>query len=62
MTTQIVGIEGQIPWGSSTPDRRPRKLNDTAKINLLGWKPLIVLRDGIESTYRWYLGNEQGQS
>jgi GDP-L-fucose synthase len=26
-----------------------------SKLNSLGWKPSISLRDGVESTYRWYL-------
>jgi GDP-L-fucose synthase len=55
MIAQIVGFEGQIHWDSSKPDGTPRKLLDTKKINSLGWEPSISLRDGIESTYRWYL-------
>jgi len=55
MIAQIVGFEGQIQWDSSKPDGTPRKLLDTTKINSLGWEPSISLRDGIESTYRWYM-------
>jgi GDP-L-fucose synthase len=55
MIAQIVGFEGQIHWDSSKPDGTPRKLLDTTKINSLGWEPSISLRDGIESTYRWYV-------
>ena len=60
MIAQIVGFEGQIHWDSSKPDGTPRKLLDTTKINSLGWEPSISLRDGIESTYRWYLSQDQG--
>ncbi len=60
MIAQIVGFEGQIQWDSSKPDGTPRKLLDTRKINSLGWEPSISLRDGIESTYRWYLSQDQG--
>jgi GDP-L-fucose synthase len=60
MIAQIVGFEGQIQWDSSKPDGTPRKLLDTTKINTLGWEPSISLRDGIESTYRWYLSQDQG--
>ena len=55
MIAQIVGFEGQIQWDSSKLDGTPRKLLDTTKINSLGWEPSISLRDGIESTYRWYI-------
>ncbi len=54
----IVGFEGEIDWDSTKPDGTPRKLMDVGKINGLGWKAKIELRDGIESTYRWFLDHE----
>jgi GDP-L-fucose synthase len=62
MIAQIVGFEGQIQWDSSKPDGTPRKLLDTTKINSLGWEPSISLRDGIKSTYRWYLSQDQDET
>ena len=62
LIAQVVGFDGEIQWDSSKPDGTPRKLLDTGMINSLGWEPSISLRDGIESTYRWYLASEQGQS
>jgi GDP-L-fucose synthase len=59
MIAEIVGFEGQIQWDRSKPDGTPRKLLDTSKINSIGWKPSIVLRNGIESTYSWYQENLQ---
>ena len=54
LIAEIIGFQGQIQWDSSKPDGTPRKLLDTSKINTLGWEPQISLRDGIESTYKWY--------
>jgi GDP-L-fucose synthase len=54
----VVGFEGTIEWDSSKPDGMPRKLLDTSRINELGWKPQISLRDGVASTYEWYLANK----
>jgi GDP-L-fucose synthase len=54
----VVGFEGTIEWDSSKPDGMPRKLLDTSRINELGWKPQISLRDGVASTYAWYLANK----
>ncbi|MDO8733391.1 MAG: GDP-L-fucose synthase [Actinomycetota bacterium] len=51
----VVGFKGTIEWDSSKPDGMPRKLLDTSRINELGWKPQISLREGLESTYAWYL-------
>ena len=53
----VVGFSGTIEWDSSKPDGMPRKLLDTRRINELGWKPQISLREGLESTYAWYLNN-----
>jgi GDP-L-fucose synthase len=54
----VVGFDGTIEWDSSKPDGMPRKLLDTSRINELGWKPQISLRDGVASTYEWYLANK----
>ena len=45
-----VGYEGQLTFDTTKPDGTPRKLMDTNKINKLGWKPLITLREGINTT------------
>jgi GDP-L-fucose synthase len=58
LIAEVVGYEGSVEWDSSKPDGTPRKLLDTSKIQSLGWKPEIKLRDGITSTYQWYLDNK----
>jgi GDP-L-fucose synthase len=50
----VVGYAGDIQWDSSKPDGTPRKLLDVTRVNALGWKPQITLKDGIRSTYEWY--------
>lgn len=47
----VTGFEGRLAWDTSKPDGTPRKLLDVSRINGLGWKPAIALRDGIASTY-----------
>ena len=53
----VIGFEGTIEWDSAKPDGMPRKLLDTSRINALGWQPRIGLREGVASTYAWYLEN-----
>jgi len=53
----VVGFHGDIEWDTTKPDGMPRKLLDTSRINALGWEPSIGLRDGLTSTYNWYLEN-----
>lgn len=53
----VVGFKGEIKWDTSKPDGMPRKLLDTRQINALGWYPTITLRDGLTSTYDWFVRN-----
>lgn len=54
LVKSIVGYEGNIIYDHSKPDGTPRKLLDISKLTALGWQPQITLRQGIESTYRWF--------
>jgi GDP-L-fucose synthase len=51
---RIVGHQGGIVWDASKPDGTPRKLQDTSRINGLGWRPRISLEQGIADTYRHF--------
>lgn len=53
----MVGFDGKLAWDPSKPDGTPRKLLDITKLRNLGWQPTISLRDGIASTYDWFLKN-----
>ena len=49
-----IGHEGEIVWDSTKPDGTPRKLMDNSKLEVYGWSSSIELKDGIESTYKWF--------
>jgi GDP-L-fucose synthase len=55
---EITGHEGTIEWDSKKPDGTPRKLMDVSKMKAEGWSPLISLDEGIQSTYEWFLENQ----
>jgi GDP-L-fucose synthase len=55
LVRDVVGFNGEIVFDRSKPDGTPRKLLDVTKMTELGWKPRIGLRDGIHSTYQWFL-------
>lgn len=59
MIQSIVGHQGKIIWDSSMPDGTPRKLMDSSKMQQLGWKQQIHLKDGIAKTYEWFLANAE---
>lgn len=54
---EVVGYSGRIIFDSSKPDGTPRKLLDVSRMKSLGWQGKVTLREGIEKTYAWFLGN-----
>src|SRR2546421_906064 len=42
---EVVGFDGELAWDTTKPDGTPRKLLDTSKLNNLGWRPAIPLRE-----------------
>ena len=54
---EVVGFEGELKFDTSKPDGTPRKLLDVSKLNAAGWKATISLKDGVRSTYQWFLKN-----
>ena len=54
---EVVGFCGKIVFNTKMPDGTKRKLLDVSKIENLGWKPVITLKDGLKETYEWFLKN-----
>ncbi|HKU55079.1 MAG TPA: GDP-L-fucose synthase [Rhizomicrobium sp.] len=57
LVRHTVGFRGEIQLDASKPDGTPRKLLDIGALQTLGWRPRISLKDGIKTTYDWYLAN-----
>jgi GDP-L-fucose synthase len=55
MIRGITRYAGRIVYDASKPDGTPRKLLDGSRLRALGWRARTGLREGLESTYRWYL-------
>ena len=56
---EVVGFCGEIVFNAEMPDGTIRKLLDVSKIENLGWKPAIALKDGLKETYEWFLENNK---
>lgn len=52
---KIVDFNGDIIYNTSQPDGTPKKLLNVERLNELGFTAKIKLKEGIESTYNWYL-------
>jgi GDP-L-fucose synthase len=44
---RVLDFTGDLVFDPSRPDGTPRKLMDSSRINLLGWRPKITLEEGI---------------
>jgi GDP-L-fucose synthase len=55
MIKEVVYPEATLEFDSSMPDGTPRKRLDVSRLHGMGWRHRISLRDGITSTYEWFL-------
>ncbi|KAL4537510.1 hypothetical protein Ndes2437B_g08633 [Nannochloris sp. 'desiccata'] len=58
MVAEVIGYQGNIVWDKSQPDGTFRKLLDVSKLEKLGWKAGIELKQGIKETVDWYLNSK----
>lgn len=57
MIKEVVGYDGELRFNTDKPDGTPRKLLDVSKLEGLGWKYKVELRDGIKDSYEWFKEN-----
>ena len=63
LVADVVGFRGEIVQDFTKPDGTPRKLLDVNRLQQLGWRPRIALRQGIEDAYRTFIaGHGRGLS
>jgi GDP-L-fucose synthase len=55
---EVVYPAARLVFDASKPDGAPRKLLDVSRLHQLGWRHRIELKEGIQSTYRWFLENQ----
>lgn len=54
---EALGYPGQIKFDTSKPDGTPRKLMDSERLNSLGWKPQVDLKNGLKKAYADFLAH-----
>ncbi len=55
LIAEVVGYAGGFRYDRSKPDGTQRKLLDVSRLQALGWRAHIGLRDGLAATYDWFL-------
>jgi GDP-L-fucose synthase len=58
LVMDVVGFEGELVHDRTKPDGTPRKLMSNQKLLAMGWAPSISLKEGLATTYRWFLENK----
>ena len=54
LIAKIVGFQGEILWDKSKPDGTPKKQLNVNRINEMGWKSQIPLKQGLKETIKIY--------
>jgi GDP-L-fucose synthase len=52
LVAEVVGFKGNLTFDTSKPDGTMRKVMDVSRINALGWKRTMLLKDGIALSYQ----------
>ncbi|MEQ1532689.1 MAG: GDP-L-fucose synthase [Sideroxydans sp.] len=55
MVAEVVGFKGNLTFDTSKPDGTMRKVMDVSRINKLGWKRTMQLKDGLALSYNNFL-------
>lgn len=55
---EVVGYKGKITFDTTKPDGAPRKLMNVGTLKKLGWTYSIELKEGLASTYAWFLEHQ----
>jgi GDP-L-fucose synthase len=55
VVAEVVHPGATLVFDPNKPDGMPRKLLDVSRLHALGWRHQVALRDGIASTYQWFL-------
>ena len=54
LIARIIDYKGSISFDSSKPDGTMKKLTDPSKLNGLGWKHQVEIKEGVERVFEWY--------
>ena len=57
LIADVVGFKGRFSYATDKPDGAPQKVLDVSRLNAMGWRPRIGLREGLAHAYEWYVEN-----
>ncbi len=51
---EITGYTGEIKFDTTKPDGTPRKLMDHTRLESMGWKHKVSLKEGLKVAYKLF--------
>jgi len=51
---KVIGYTGKLSFDTTRLDGAPRKLIDVTRLESMGWKHTVDLKNGLSKTYKWY--------
>ncbi len=58
IASRVVGFQGEIAFDATKPEGVQRRELDTSRLLDLGWTPQLSLEDGMRSTWKWHVEQE----
>jgi GDP-L-fucose synthase len=55
LVCDVVGTAARLRFNPTKPDGTPERLLDVASLHALGWHHRVGLREGVASTYEWFV-------
>jgi GDP-L-fucose synthase len=55
MVAGVTGFQGRIDNDPSKPDGALRKLMDVSRLDDMGWRARVELKEGVQGTYEWFI-------
>jgi GDP-L-fucose synthase len=55
IVAKVVGFTGELVYDTTKPDGAPRKWVDGSRLTALGWKPQVLVEEGLRAAYQNFL-------
>ena len=55
IVAKVVGFSGDLTYDTTKPDGAPRKWVDGSRLTALGWKPQVLVEEGLRAAYQDFL-------
>lgn len=58
---RVVGYNGKLDFDTTKPDGTPKKLMDSSRMRMFGWKPRVSFEEGLFRSYNDFLNSQNSR-